>query len=264
MSDAPGLRACIGIDIGGTSIKSGLIDVGGSLIGELHSVPVAGDPLGAVEQAARVAQADRPTCEVLGVGIGSPGYLDAARTHVEYSVNLGWRQLPLVELVQNMLSLAVVLEGDAFVAALGEAIAGGGRGHRDVLAVTLGTGVGVGHVVDGTIVAGAHGMAGQAGHIPMPGIRATCSCGRVGCWELGASTSALDRAARQAGYAGAREVLEDPAAQAIVHPWADAVAAGLVMLAAIIDPDVIVIGGAASASADHFLPRVREQVSVVA
>lgn len=257
------MRACLGIDIGGTSIKAALISADGDPLADLTSVPVGDDAVLALTTAAAHARSTVPDVAVIGVGIGSPGYLDAERTMVEYSVNLGWRNFPLVAHMTEVLDLPVLLEGDAFVAAYGEAMAGSGRGHRDVLTVTLGTGVGVGHVIDGQLMVGAHGLAGQAGHIPIPGVDVACPCGRVGCWELVASTAALDHAARAAGYVDARTALADPAAHDIVHAWADAVSTGLIMLSGVLDPGMIVIAGAASQSADAFLPRMRQRLDTV-
>lgn len=255
------VATCLGIDIGGTSVKAGLVDEDGALIGDLVSTPLAGDPLAAIERAAELA---RDGQQVAAIGIGSPGYLDAARTTVTFAVNLGWRDMPLVAWAADALEAPVVLEGDAVAAAVGEARAGAGRGHRDVVMVTLGTGVGVGHVIDGQPMTGAHGLAGDAGHVPMPGVAAECPCGRVGCWELVASTAALERSVQAAGFASAREALADPGARPIIDAWAAAVGDGVALLAAILDPGVIVIGGAVSASAAAFLPQVRERVASIA
>lgn len=254
---------CLGIDIGGTSIKSGLVDEAGQLIGAVMSTPVGIDPL---ETVLAVAQERSGACRAIGVG--SPGYLDVNRTMVEFSVNLGWRQVEVPRLIAVATEHTVVMEGDANAAALAESRVGAGIGYASCLVVTLGTGIGVGFTIDDHVFLGAHGFAGQAGHMPVLGGDQACECGRTGCWEIDASTRGFERMVEQTELRGlgAREILRqsasgDTTARRAVEAWTDRICAGLIPLMCMLDPGCVVIAGAASESHEAFLPHLRSRVA---
>lgn len=254
---------CLAIDIGGTSIKSGHVDASGSLVGEIRTTAVGDDPLATVLGIAREAPDT-----TRAIGVGSPGYLSADRTQVAYAVNLGWRDVDLVDRLQDATGRTVVLEGDANAAALAESRVGAGQGQPSVLVVTLGTGIGIGFTVQGQVFLGAQGFAGQAGHMPVHGETARCDCGRVGCWEISASTRGFERMLEGTPLEGlgAREALRrsalgDAAAQEAVHAWTARITAGLIPLICMLDPACIVIAGAVSESGSAFLPQLRERIA---
>lgn len=253
------MDTCLAIDIGGTSIKSGHVDASGSLVGDIRVTAVGHDPLATVLGIAREAPDT-----TRAIGVGSPGYLSADRTQVAYAVNLGWRDIDLVDRLQDATGRTVVLEGDANAAALAESRVGAGHGQPSVLVVTLGTGIGVGLTLRGQAFLGAQGFAGHAGHMPVHGQAATCECGRVGCWEISASTRGLERMLDGTALQGhgAREVLRqsalgDATAQDAVQVWTARIAAGLIPLICMLDPACIVIAGAVSESGPAFLPQLQ-------
>ena len=141
--------------------------------------------------------------EVRGIGVGLPAFLDFETGVIETAVNLGkeWSNIPIVqELSQRLDGKAIAIENDANAAALGEASVGGGQGYRDVLCITLGTGVGGGVVMNHQLVHGSNGMAGEIGHIIIEPEGRMCNCGRRGCLETissatGIVTEAMDRLA---------------------------------------------------------------------
>ena len=257
------MDTCLGIDIGGTSIKSGLVDEAGGLMGPVMSTPVGVDPLATV---LAVAREGAGSCRAIGVG--SPGYLDADRTMVEFSVNLGWRRIEVPRLIAQETGRTVVLEGDANAAALAESRVGAGSGNSSSLVVTLGTGIGVGFTVEDRIFLGAHGFAGQAGHMPVVGGHQSCECGRIGCWEIDASTRGFERMVQHTELEGlgAREILRkslagDQTARHAVDTWTERICAGLIPLMCMLDPGCVVIAGAASESHEGFLPQLRIRVA---
>jgi glucokinase len=195
------------------------------------------------------------------IGIGVPGPLDAAAGVVEYSTNLGWRHLPLLALVRERFGgVPTVIEDDANSGALGEAIVGAGRGRDPFVYLPLGTGLGSGVIVGGRIVAGAHGAAGEVGHMAVHDrLGPRCNCGRDNCVEAWCSGIGLARRAREtwpartlpdggpsprdaaAVFALARR--GDPAAMALVMRAQHAFAIGIAALLASVDPAVVAIGG---------------------
>jgi glucokinase len=200
----PGLA--IGVDIGGTKIAAGMVDVAGlhgaegRVLAREVSHAHAGQPPDRV--IAAIVDLARPLAEqaraqgdpVTGVGMGFPGYTDGARGRALYSSNLpDWDNYPLRDRLQELLGLPAALDNDCNCAAWAEYHYGAGRGSRNMCYVTLSTGLGAGIVIDGQIYAGAMGMAGEVGHIVMDPEGPLCTCGRRGCAMAYASGVAISR-----------------------------------------------------------------------
>ncbi len=187
----------VGVDLGGTNIAVGVIDENYNIIGRgklKTNVPrpaeeIMADIVKAVKMA--VSDAGISLDEVESIGIGTPGNVNKEKGVIEYANNLYFNLVPAVELINKLVDAKVYLENDANCAALGEAIAGVGKGRKLFIAVTLGTGVGGGIINDGKVMAGCNEAGGELGHmvIEMNGI--PCNCGRIGCWEAYASATAL-------------------------------------------------------------------------
>lgn len=268
----------LGVDIGGTRVKTALVDATGSIVSKFDFDTGEGSTAGTVCQrigealAENLARAGLEGSSVRAVGVGIPGFLDPVAGVVGEAVNLHWVDVPFVQLLVNELGLPVTIENDANVAALGEAWAGAGAGHTTALCVTVGTGVGGGIVLDGRLHRGVSGMAGEVGHLVVQrtdGIR--CNCGQYGCLETLASATAIVRNARQAQAEGnlpaepaITEALQvfalaeegHSAAERVISDAADWLGYGLSLIAIVINPDVIVIGGGVSKAQERFVTPV--------
>ncbi len=209
-------RCTIGIDLGGTNIKGGVCDHQDRLLvrasGETqaeHGVDhVLARMAGLVEDLVRQAGLRRE--QVLGVGVGAPGPMSHAEGIVYFAPNLpGWQNVRLRERFAGLCGLPVILENDANAAAFGEFSAGAGRSVRDMVMLTLGTGIGGGIVLDGRLLRGHFDNAGEIGHtIAVPDGR-PCPCGQRGCLERYASAAAVAERLREAVLDGADSVLAD-------------------------------------------------------
>lgn len=257
----------IGIDIGGTKVLGGVVDVNGVVLAFARRDTPADDVAKTLESIVEVVDELASAHEVSAVGIGAAGWLDADRSKMLFSANLAWRHEPLRERIAERLDRPVLLENDGNAAAWAEFRFGAAAAARDSMAlVTVGTGIGGGVIVDGRVLRGANGMAAEMGHTrAVPGGR-RCGCGRQGCFEQYCSGSALVRCARDravrdpesaarllelagdlAGIAGpvvTRAALDgDPASRAAfaeIGRWLGALLADMVQL---LDPQILVIGG---------------------
>ena len=264
------MKYVFGIDVGGTTIKMGLLDDTGTLI-EKREIPTHVQNNGeailpeiAAEISAWIRKKNLETSEILGIGIGVPGPVDE-NGRINRCVNLNWGVFNLHETLGRMTGLRVRAGNDANVAALGEAWKGGGEGCRSAVFITLGTGVGGGVVINGKVVSGAHGAGGEIGHITVPDPeKAPCSCGICGCLEQYASANGIVRVTKKrllemdtesllrgASTITCKDVFD--AAKAGDHLAVEAVEVlgkylGLVVanVALTVDPDVFVIGGGVS------------------
>jgi glucokinase len=272
--------AC-GVDVGGTKIAGGVVDEKGTILEELRVESPATD-VPAIEAAIEKLVTElRTRHPIEAVGVGAAGYIDKARAVVLFAPNLAWRDLDLKADLENSLGLPVVVENDANAAAWGEFQYGAGHDVDDLLLVTVGTGVGGGFVMDGSLYRGAFGVGAEIGHMRVVPGGILCGCGNRGCFEMYASGSALVREARAAAHAGsllAADLLEraggDP--DAITGPLVtDAARAGdafaieqlaslgrwlgegIASLAAVLDPAVVVIGGGVSAADELLLGPAR-------
>jgi glucokinase len=271
----------VGIDIGGTKVLGGVVDSHGRVLArERRETPKRSAP--AVEDViADLVAGFARAYDVAAVGVGAAGLVDATRSTVVFSPHLAWRDEPVREALMSRLGLPVVVDNDANTAALAEARFGAGVGHRYVLCVNLGTGIGGALVQDGRVYRGANGMAGEFGHMQVVPDGHRCQCGNRGCWEQYASGNALVRDARELVLADSpvahrlRE-LAGPDAAALTGPLVTDAArdgdplaielmadmghwlgVGLANMTAALDPGRIVIGGGVSEAGDLLLGPTR-------
>ena len=271
----------IGIDVGGTNLKAGLVDEQYRIVA-VEKMPMCWE--GAEKFAldltnlaeALVTGAGRLGREqVESIGIGLPGQVDNRSGVVVRTVNIPIRNLPLVDLIHRNWEIPVFLGNDADCAALGEFYHFPDRTIRDLLLVTLGTGIGTGLIIDGKIRRGVNGCAGEGGHMVIVSGGELCTCGRRGCWERYASASALVRMtqeameqhAESAMWAAAEGKLEkvdgrtaftaakqgDGAGKAVVDRYIEYLADGMANLINLLQPEVICIGGGVSHEEDEWL-----------
>ena len=193
----------IGIDIGGMSIKGAAVDSNGRVY-EKFSMPfVKGEPGEVtIRKLAEIVKeyiaANVLEGKIAGIGIGSPGSLDVKNGIVNYANNLGWNELPVAKLMQEVLPYPVRLTNDANAACLGEAKYGAGKSYETIIMLTLGTGVGGGIIINGKLFEGNEGKGGELGHTVIVVDGEPCTCGRKGCLEAYASASALIRETKKA------------------------------------------------------------------
>ena len=250
----------IGIDIGGTNLKAGLVNDEGSILAmEKRKIAEVSDQKALVEALVALTQSltERGGLtpeQIRSVGVGVPGAVEIHSGAVLYTCNLPLRNVPLRKLFHRYLPYPLYVENDANCAALAEYYAGAGKGSKRFVTITLGTGVGAGILHNGQIYHGANGMAGEGGHMSIVYHGEPCPCGRRGCWERYAATTALVRAAQEknpawtdgraifaAAEAGNPEVL------ALLDAWTDEIAQGLAGMVHIFNPQLILIGGGVSA-----------------
>lgn len=271
----------IGIDVGGTNLKAGLVDESG-LILATHSIKVAqvddADSLAwtLVSLTQELCRAAGVSLEqVISVGVGVPGTVEIRSGTILYTCNLPLKNVPLRKLFHRYLATPLYIENDANCAALAEYFVGAGRGSKRFITVTLGTGIGGGIVHNGKIFHGANGMAGEVGHMSIVYGGEPCPCGRRGCWERYASAQALKRMTAQAvaehsdsvlaavvrengGHVSGRSAFEamrrgDQTGKAVCEQYIDYLAAGIINLVNIFQPDTLAIGGGVSNEDDRFL-----------
>jgi len=261
-----GVAHRVGVDLGGTAIKAGAVSLSGEVL-ERRSIPAELER-GPSDLAERIAGLARELGCTDGLGLGVPGLLDRAAGVVITSANL--HQIDgfgLVDAIAGHLDLPasrVALENDANVAALGEAWAGAGREDPDFLMVTLGTGVGGGVVLDGEVVTGSGGLAGEVGHICVEPDGPLCGCGKLGCLETLASATAASKRAQAAGLpADLAEVNalasggEAPAIELLMNVGRD-LGRGLAAATVLLDLRVFVIGGGFGAALPLLRPGILE------
>lgn len=274
-----------GVDVGGTAIKLGLFTREGKLVHrwEIPTLRQEGGRhiLPQIAQALTEHMTEHSICpeQVLGIGVGVPGPVSEARV-VHHCVNLGWAaDVDVSGPLSSRLGRPVWAANDANLAALGEMWQGGGSGHRSVALLTLGTGVGGGITVDGRILTGRRGAAGEVGHIPVePGETRPCPCGNYGCLEQYASATGVVQMARdlldssdtpsalREGTLNARAVWAchargDALAGQVVARFGACLGRGMAAVACVADPDVFVLGGGMSRAGqpliDATLPHYR-------
>jgi glucokinase len=260
-------RLAWGVDVGGTDCKVGVVDARGRVRAETD-FETPDSPALLVEEVERVCRA--LAADVGGsidrLGLGVPGPLDLARGLIVQAPNLGWRDVPLRDMVADALGCPVVMDNDANAAAFGEAWVGAGRDARVLLLVTLGTGVGGGVVEEGRVFHGARGLAVEIGHmVAVTGGRA-CSCGKRGCVEAYFSAHALTEQAAEIGVGdgdprGHRSLFESYAAgDPRIVPWLghaiDVLAQGVAHAGVLFDPDRIVFTGGLTRSWDIYRDRL--------
>lgn len=267
------MTVTIGVDIGGTNVRAGAVTEDGTLV-DLVTALTPSDAV-ALEDAIAAVIAELTTRHhVSAIGLAIAGFLTADRHIVRFAPHLAWRDVSVAERLSRRLGLPVCMEHDTNAAAFAEYHMGAARGAKVAVLIALGTGVGVGLLVDGILFRGAFGVAPELGHICLvPGGR-LCPCGKRGCWERYCSGSALSLTAKDllAEKASSSTTLAavDPVAftgkivaqaarqgdfvaRIAVAELARWLGQGMTMVADLYDPEVIVIGGGVSGSADLFL-----------
>lgn len=259
----------LGLDLGGTNIKAIVLEHGASgprVVHEDRLETGAADGPGAVLD--RIAELGRRAVGAAGpvaaAGLGAPGPLDLDRGVAVFLPNLpGWEGQPLVAPLSQRLGLPVALVNDARALTLAEHVLGAGRGCDTLVCVTVGTGVGGGAVVDGRLVTGLGGTAGELGHLTIVPDGRPCPCGNRGCLERYAAAPAI---ARAAGTASAREAVAaaragSPRALAALAQAGTALGLGLADAALVVGPDRIVVGGGVAAAGELLLEPARRELT---
>jgi glucokinase len=264
----------IAIDVGGTGMKCALVGPDGTVRhAERHPTGADRGPDAVVATildvaaglSERAARAGRPA---VAVGIAVPGVVDEVAGVATWSANVGFRDVPLRTLLEKHLGLPAALGHDVRAGGLAEARLGAGRGHAHVLFLAIGTGIAGAHVVHGRAFAGAHGAAGEIGHITVRPGGPICGCGGRGCLEAVASAAAIGRtySARTGALATAADVARRCAAgePAAAEVWAgaiDALADGLHTAITLYDPEVVVVGGGLAEAGDTLLAPLDEALA---
>ena len=269
-----------GVDIGGTTVKLGFFDREGTLLDKweiptrteddgCNILPDVADSISEKLKEKEVAIED-----VAGIGVGAPGPIDGEGV-VHRAVNLGWGVFSMKKTLEDILHLPVMAGNDANVAALGEMWKGGGRGSRDLIMATLGTGVGGGIITDGRILTGVCGAGGEIGHVHVEDAETeSCNCGNYGCLEQYTSATGITRLANRklagcdkesvlrGGEVSAKTVFDavkqkDALAMEIAEEFGKYLGDGLAVIASVINPDTIVIGGGVSRAGEILMDYIR-------
>lgn len=260
----------IGIDIGGTDTKVGLVDIHQKIIAykkiKTNAARPAKEVLADIGQTALSLLEEQKIAmdQCVGAGIGVPGTVDRKKGVVRYSNNIRWEDVDIVKEMGNYLPIPIYIANDADCAALGETAAGAGKGYQDVIMLTLGTGVGGGIVLDGSIYEGKGIGGSELGHMVIVENGEPCTCGRRGCLEAYASASALIRAAMSATgkEMSPEEIFEgaesDAALKEVVDSYVRRLGTGIVNIVNIFRPQLIVLGGGISGQGESLTEPLNE------
>jgi glucokinase len=274
-------RYCFGADIGGTTVKLGLFTPGGEIV-KKWEIPTRKEDNGshilpdiAVSIKNEMAERNLTHDNIIGIGVGAPGPVDNDGV-VHKAVNLGWGVLNIKQELNKLTDLPVRAGNDANVAALGEMWKGGGEGFKDLVVVTLGTGVGGGVIINGRVVTGCNGGGGEIGHIHIEdNEEECCGCGNKGCLEQYASATGVVRlATRKLNSVSTESVLRkeglscknvfdavkarDPLAREIAEEFGHYLGKGLASIAGVTNPEVFVIGGGVSKAGEIIIDYVQK------
>lgn len=276
-------KYCIGVDIGGTTVKIGLFTDKGTVKDKWEIVTrkdeggsfILSDIASSVDEKLEHEKIDKK--DVLGIGLGIPGPITADGTVLK-CVNLGWGIFNVAEEVKKLTGISNVKVGnDANVAALGEMWQGGGKGYKNLVMMTLGTGVGGGIILNSEILTGSKGAAGEIGHITVNyDEEDTCNCGKRGCLEQFASATGIVKEAkrlllvsdkpsklRELQYLSAKAIFDaakegDELANELVDQLAKYLGIAASHIAAVVDPEAFVIGGGVSKAGEILTTRIKE------
>jgi glucokinase len=270
----------VGIDIGGTKVAAGVVDVRGGILAEARRATPGGDPRAVEAVIVELVTELSSQYRIRSVGIGAAGWMDPTNSTVLFSPHLAWRNEPLRRNLEKLLRRRVTVVNDADAAAWAEWRFGAGRGESRLVCVTLGTGIGGAMIMGGRVERGRFGVAGEFGHQIMVPQGHRCECGNRGCWEQYASGNALGREARELASANspvARAIIDasvdgtpitgalitrlalagDPASRELVDDVGQWLGLGLANLAAALDPGTFVVGGGLGAAGDLLLEPAR-------
>ena len=278
-------KYAFGVDVGGTTVKLGLFNDEGQVL-DKWEIPTVKDNGGekvlpdiAASIKNKMQEKNITAADLVGVGIGAPGAVNADGFMVNGAVNIGWGSFDLAETLKKELNLDVTVKAgnDANVAALGEMWQGGGKGSKDVIMVTLGTGVGGGIIVDGHVVAGYNGAGGEIGHITVNHDEIEpCNCGQYGCLEQYTSATGIVRMAKRKlaktqdatklrDYKDitAKDIFDvakegDEVALGLVDEVGEILGSTLSNIACVTNPEVIVIGGGVSKAGQILIDTIQK------
>lgn len=273
----------IGIDLGGTFIKGGIVDDLGKIIVS-DKIPTESD-LGSQRVAENIAKlcemllenSHMTKSDVVGIGMGVPGMIDSESGEVIYANNLGWRNFFVGNAVEELVGLPVKIANDANVAALGETEFGAGKSYKNTVMLTLGTGVGGGIIINGRLFEGNRSAGAELGHSVIVVGGEPCTCGRRGCLEAYASATAIIRDAKRAmnnnpdskmweigsidkvdGKTAFDFADADDSAKAVVKNYIEKLGTGITNIANVFRPEAIILGGGVCAQGDALTVPLRE------
>lgn len=281
------MKYYIGIDLGGTNIKAGVVTEDFKIIGKASVKTNCPRP--AKDICDDMAKVSVMACEDAGIdvnsaewiGIGTPGIADNINGTIPYSNNLDFHDVPVREYIREHIDKPVYIANDANAAAYGEFVAGAAKGSRNAVCITLGTGVGAGIIVEGKILTGSNLAGAELGHTVIEVDGPQCTCGRKGCFEVFSSATGLIRMTREAAEADSSSVLNeyfkkdgkysarhafnamregDKAGTEVVNKYCKYLAAGITNTINIFQPDVLCIGGGVCNEGDPLLLPVKELV----
>jgi len=277
----------IGIDLGGTAIKAGVVDENYQVVCS-HTQPTSHDFDTVIRDLAFTAEtvAAKVGLKVSDfpcVGVGIPSSVNPITKRLVFANNTGWRDMPIGEELEKLLNIPVYIGNDANCAVIGETLAGAAKGRDSVVMLTLGTGVGGGIILGGKLFVGGDGMGVELGHTPLGHGGNSCTCGITGCLESYASVTALINQAREAmtanpdsllcsraaennGQLNGRIIFDcahegDPAALAVVDQYEEYLAHGIGGLITTFRPEIFLIGGGLSAQGDYLLKPLNEKLA---
>ena len=273
---------CIGIDIGGMSIKAGVVDKDGKIVkkGKVVTDVAAGEHK-IINDIGRLvlSLADPNDRDFVGIGIGCPGAINSSTGVVDRAFNLNWHKVALAEELARMINKPIKVSNDANVAALGETMFGVGRMYTDNVFLTLGTGVGGGIVLGGKLYEGNESKGAELGHMVLVVDGEPCSCGRNGCMEAYCSASALIRETKKAMLADKNSAMwkfsptlddvdgrtafecskaGDRSANAVVDYFVKYLGEGMLNFANIFRPQAIILGGGVCAQGDYLIYKLKD------
>lgn len=279
----------VGIDLGGTNIAAGLVNMDGNIVYK-DSVPTQRErPYQEIIKDMAmltkkvIEESKVPMEEVKSIGVGSPGTPDCKNGIIVYNNNLNFRNVPIREEMQKYINLPVYVDNDANCAALAESAAGAAKGTSTSVTITLGTGIGSGIIIDGKVYSGFNFAGGEIGHTVIMVDGEQCTCGRKGCWEAYAAATALIRQTKCAAKENPESIINklvdgdldkvdaktafdaaklgDKTGEAVVKQYIRYIAEGVINVINIFMPEVLVIGGGVCKEGDYLLNPLKEIVS---
>lgn len=278
----------IGVDLGGTNIAVGVVSEDLKIVGrgsvKTNCPRPADEIFDDIAKAVQMAMDDAGVTkeDIISIGVGTPGTVNKSNGFIEFANNLGFKQVPAKDMLEARVNIPCYIDNDANCAALGEAVAGVGNGSKNFVAVTLGTGVGSGIIIDGKIITGENYAAGEMGHMVICLDGEQCNCGRRGCWEQYASATALIRQTKDAMKHHYDSIMwklvednienvngrtafdamrmNDPTGKEVVDRYVYYVAAGLINIINALQPEFICLGGGVANEKETLLVPVRAHV----
>ena len=272
------LNFVVGIDLGGTLLRAALIDSEGYIHNKTSlataSKKGSQEIINQICKLTSIVSKSISKDQILGIGISSPGPLNSKKGLILTAPTLvGFKNIPLVKILEERLKLPVFLENDAIAAAIGEHRFGAGQGFNNLVYITVSTGIGGGVIIDGKVLYGFMGMAGHIGHMTIIRNGDKCSCGNQGCWEAYGSGAALTKRAKKYLDTGIKSMISnyskidgaavfdsakkgDKLALQIVFEESEILGLGITNLLHLYSPEIIILGGGVSNGFDLLIPGI--------